>query len=546
MRAHRFAVVFLVLIVVGWLAAAWLFWFVCDDAFISFRYARHLAQGHGLRFNLDEAPPVEGYSNLLWVLIAAAFELVRVPPALAMPVVSMLSGVVLLLRFWRTAIDRLDLPSWIATVATAALAFSPGFVVWGTSGLETLPTALLLFLVFDAWVLDRDPGGARRGGWAALGLALIRTEGIAWVLVVAALGLVVRGWERTRRTEGASPLLMALARVLGVFAVYYATRVAYFHTWVSNTTLAKVDFGLDSVERGALYVVGFWLAAVAPFVHLVLAPAAIGRARATGLSIVAMAFAVPAYAVVVGGDFMTMGRLLVPGLAFGALCAGLAVAVADRAWRPLGVAAAVALVALTALGTAPLIDTDLASRKLRKRFEVRLNTPGYKSEFQQWRFMSGNARQWTLLGTALAEVAKPGDSLVMGAVGAVGYASDLKIFDQYGLVTPEVARRHARPRQDHSPGHDKYVPVNYFLKDEPTWLWARTYRGGTIRRALTDIDEYDKPDIRSHYAPHLDVLEIGGARVFLVTIAQSADPDPAWDGFAAHVQRTLAGAQGGL
>lgn len=38
-----------------------------DDAFISFRSARHLASGHGLVFNLNE-PGVEGYSSLAWVL----------------------------------------------------------------------------------------------------------------------------------------------------------------------------------------------------------------------------------------------------------------------------------------------------------------------------------------------------------------------------------------------------------------------------------------------------------------------------------------------
>ena len=32
--------------------------FVCDDAFISFRYARHLAGGLGLRYNLGVEPPV--------------------------------------------------------------------------------------------------------------------------------------------------------------------------------------------------------------------------------------------------------------------------------------------------------------------------------------------------------------------------------------------------------------------------------------------------------------------------------------------------------
>ena len=41
-------------------------WFVCDDAFISFCYARNLLEGHGLVYNPGEY--VEGYSNFLWVL----------------------------------------------------------------------------------------------------------------------------------------------------------------------------------------------------------------------------------------------------------------------------------------------------------------------------------------------------------------------------------------------------------------------------------------------------------------------------------------------
>ena len=42
---------------------------LADDAFISFRYSQHLAEGHGLVFNVGEK--VEGYSNFLWVVLVA-------------------------------------------------------------------------------------------------------------------------------------------------------------------------------------------------------------------------------------------------------------------------------------------------------------------------------------------------------------------------------------------------------------------------------------------------------------------------------------------
>src|SRR5690348_12504444 len=41
-----------------------------DDAYITYRYAENLATGHGLVFNAA-TPPVEGYSNLLWILLLA-------------------------------------------------------------------------------------------------------------------------------------------------------------------------------------------------------------------------------------------------------------------------------------------------------------------------------------------------------------------------------------------------------------------------------------------------------------------------------------------
>src|SRR6188508_2049644 len=42
-----------------------------DDALISLRYAYNLHAGFGLVWNPGEGPPVEGYTNPLWTLIAS-------------------------------------------------------------------------------------------------------------------------------------------------------------------------------------------------------------------------------------------------------------------------------------------------------------------------------------------------------------------------------------------------------------------------------------------------------------------------------------------
>ena len=53
------------------LALSYVFYFrwVAEDAYISFRYARNLVEGHGLVFNVGEK--VEGYTNFLWTLLLA-------------------------------------------------------------------------------------------------------------------------------------------------------------------------------------------------------------------------------------------------------------------------------------------------------------------------------------------------------------------------------------------------------------------------------------------------------------------------------------------
>src|SRR2546430_4333577 len=55
--------------------------FVTDDAFISFVYARNLAEHGQLVFNLGQH--VEGYTNFLWTVLLAILMKVGIAPELA-------------------------------------------------------------------------------------------------------------------------------------------------------------------------------------------------------------------------------------------------------------------------------------------------------------------------------------------------------------------------------------------------------------------------------------------------------------------------------
>ena len=66
-KGNRFFQFILIVILAGLVVLAWKNAFYQDDAFISFRYAKNLVDGHGLVFNPGER--VEGYTNFLWTLL---------------------------------------------------------------------------------------------------------------------------------------------------------------------------------------------------------------------------------------------------------------------------------------------------------------------------------------------------------------------------------------------------------------------------------------------------------------------------------------------
>ena len=104
------------------------FYFVCDDAYISFQYARNLASGFGLTFNrgLD---PVEGYTNFLWVIIESFFYYINVPLQLIMPLISFLS-LVIFVGFLRKLIkEKLKFNDYVCFFTLLSVAFFPSFFI---------------------------------------------------------------------------------------------------------------------------------------------------------------------------------------------------------------------------------------------------------------------------------------------------------------------------------------------------------------------------------------------------------------------------------
>jgi arabinofuranosyltransferase len=440
---------------------------MCDDAFISLRYARNLALGNGLVFNPGEAPPVEGYTNLLWVLWLTPFEFLGLDAPLAARWTSATCGMVLALLVAR-ATSHAARNGLGALCAMALLVTLPPFVVWSTSGLETMAFSLALFATFAALA------GKRPRAWIAAlagsSAVLLRADGFAFVALVLAASFGAAWFVRCRERRNA---VLRAGLVVGVVvAAHFLWRRTHYGEWVPNTARVKVEFGAAALANGAKYVGTF----VASFPSVLVAALvalwlAVRTRQAHALAALAVVLGVLSYATLVGGDFMAFGRFLVPALAFLAFAFGVAVASRDDAQPRAWIAPLVATCACVALSLPAGWNAHVAPAALREKLRFRWNNPLWLSEHQQWVMMRDQARLWSFLGRALKARTQPGESLVVGTIGATGYYSDLWIHDPFGLVNrEEFAPLTEEARR--TPGHQRRVPLETFLAKHPTYLEA--------------------------------------------------------------------------
>ena len=82
-----------------------------DDAYITFRYARHLAEGYGLGAWNHTGEHVEGYSSLLWTLLLAGAARLGVDVRLASKVLGAAAALVVIAVLFRRRDDR---PAFLA------------------------------------------------------------------------------------------------------------------------------------------------------------------------------------------------------------------------------------------------------------------------------------------------------------------------------------------------------------------------------------------------------------------------------------------------
>ncbi|MEC8381785.1 MAG: hypothetical protein VXZ96_15755 [Myxococcota bacterium] len=279
-----------VVIALAMLDAGRLAW-VCDDAFISYRYAVHFVDGIGLVYNAGEQ--VEGYTNFLWTIVLAFGAAFGAP----LPEWSIGLGLgcylmALIGLAWKPNQTQLD---WYALLAGASIVH---FRIFATSGLETMMMVACL-----VWTLRCFEANAMRAAFFLSFLAcLIRPEGAA----LLGLGTV---WG-IRNKKAWVPMCISL---FGVFA-YALWKWWYFGDLLPNTYYAKVDEPRWSQGLDYLWAsFGDHIGAAVVFVIPLLCWRQLRANQWLSISLMAV---YTVHVAKVGGDFM-LGRFALPIMACG-------------------------------------------------------------------------------------------------------------------------------------------------------------------------------------------------------------------------------------
>ena len=420
--------------------------FPVDDAYITFRYSKHLADGLGPDWNSEGH--VEGYTSFLWMALLAGMDkagLDLLDSARVLAWGSLLGTLGVVAAIWRLWADEhpgsgIDSPAVLA-IALLGVSVADGVAFWGFSGMETPLFTLLLTAGAFRYLLERRGG---RYPWSAVifvAAALTRPEGLIAAGVTGAFTVAQLAQPAERR----GTLVRAAAwcgLFLTLYGAYFLWRSVYYDALLPNTFYAKVGPTSAVFERGADYVAAalvnyYLLATFAGAAALMMLP----RLRWDAAYVIVLIAALLGAVVLEGGDSFGHGRFIAPllPLAYLSGVAGFAVLL-----RRLPVdarqASAGAAVFLTVAGLLLLRGS---------------NNP-YVSQERQ------NSADRQVLGEWLRDNTPPDYTVAAFAVGTVAYYSDRDVLDLLGLNDATIARTDIDDFGKGIAGHEKYN-VDYAL-----------------------------------------------------------------------------------
>jgi hypothetical protein len=485
-----------ILALVG-LANAWVLGssnLIDDDAFVFFRFVDHMLDGHGLTWNPGETPRVEGYTSFLFTMV------VLVPRSLgADPVVTVhLMGIGFYLA---TIFAALGL-TIIATgrrhlavlVAPLLLATSAQYGGWARDGMETCLFGLLIVLSLMALLRQSQPAVWRIFTGVLFGLTtLARPEG-GLIFAVVGLWMVWQNRAAGRALVGKAEVLLVVGALI-VLLPHEIWRYAYYGELLPNTYYAKVGFTPGQIPRGLRGLLGFLASFQGLVTMLAVAGCALSRRNhvhqlyvwllAAWIFYFTISLGLPRWQMT-----YTMPITLLAYLALGSA----AVDWAERGLEAMRTREAKAVfVGALALALAGNLGPALARPLTTGSLSFRLINPPDRSI----------VNSFIAIGQVLGRMAEPGETVAVGACGAIPYYSGLVTYDVLGLTDKHIARLPMPKKRTDAFGHEKGDGA-YILSKQPTYmiplpLLTPRPNAGQAGFERSFIEIFNMPEFRRDY-----------------------------------------------
>jgi arabinofuranosyltransferase len=413
------------------------FWWIAEDAYISFRYARNLVEGHGLVFNPGEK--VEGYTNFLWTLLLAPGLALQMTPETISLILGLIFSVIsltFLFLIHQKIFEKGSVPAFLF-----ALAMNYTWACFSTSGLETSLLSALLAASF--YFLAKGDSGLNYAVIGALqALAVMTRPDAVLAFGVIAVYITIRSVQ-LRQIKNLALLILPF---ILLFVPYFLWRYNYYGYFFPNTFYAKAA-SEPYYRQGLTYVLEFaqryslWAFVFLAIVIILQRNKLYWLKNHFFLVITAFCLIHLFYIVRIGGDFME-GRFLIPVLPW----IYFALEYLIRGFlKGLALTCALILLIATSAIDRPIIEPRTIKNNIA---DERTWVP----VIELW------LREGYVLGKNL-----PAETVVAtDAIGAFGYASRLPIIDTLGLTDATIAHLPVKKRT--RPGHEKIAPLEYLKK----------------------------------------------------------------------------------
>ncbi|WP_263603088.1 hypothetical protein [Chryseobacterium sp. PET-29] len=242
---------FLFILIIFALGCYYHYPFLSDDSLISLRYVQRFIEGKGFTWN--DGHPVEGYSNLLWILMISFLGKLGMNLIISARVLGIACSVgtlAVICSYFKTINVRKE----YVFLTVFLLVTTPCFTVWAIGGLEQPLYIFLLTLTLtevSKIINDKNKGHVYfLSLWLGL-LAITRPDGFLFTILTTIFLIFIfrksrKGLIRVFVFAGMIPALFLLGQLL--------FRYDFYGELVPNTALVKVKITLHHVVRGGFYV----------------------------------------------------------------------------------------------------------------------------------------------------------------------------------------------------------------------------------------------------------------------------------------------------